>query len=306
MAGLQIFLFGCVRVIVNDLPVEEKLTPTSKKLLAFLLLQRQRLYPREVLADKFWSESSQEKARASLNTALWRLRCILEPEGVPRGTYLIVTSQGEVGFNPHGQCWLDTDAFESCISQGLLKPYEEIDPQKVEELERNLALYQGELLEDMYSDWAIFERERLRSLYIKCLSYLMNYHKRHAEYEKSIDYGQLILKVDPLREEVHRELMRLYQVCGMRPLAVRQFNLCRQLLDDELHIVPMDETWTLYKQISTGDATAEALLESGSTKVSIQMPLVLLRQIARSMERLCGQFQDAIALIDQQYKEKME
>ena len=89
MGILQVALFGGIHVSHNNWRTEAKLTREIQALLAYLLLQRHRAHPREVLAGLFWAENSQEKARRALNTALWRLKKALEPEGIPAGTYLI-------------------------------------------------------------------------------------------------------------------------------------------------------------------------------------------------------------------------
>jgi DNA-binding SARP family transcriptional activator len=91
-------------------------------LLGYLLLPRHRAHPREVLADKFWGEHSHEKERWALNTALWRWKKALEPEGIPARTYLINTHSGEVSFNRESQYWLDGECFEQETNQLIAYP----------------------------------------------------------------------------------------------------------------------------------------------------------------------------------------
>jgi hypothetical protein len=66
----------------------------------------------------------------------------------------------------------------------------------------------------------------------------------------AIRYAQAILDHDALREDVHRELMRLFLHSGQRALALRQFELCRAALKRELAIQPMPETLALYAGIA--------------------------------------------------------
>ena len=82
MTVLRVFLFGHVRITYADQPAPVKVTPACQALLAYLLLQRQHSHARELLAGLFWSDYSQERARNCLNTTLWRLRRVLEPETV--------------------------------------------------------------------------------------------------------------------------------------------------------------------------------------------------------------------------------
>jgi DNA-binding SARP family transcriptional activator len=111
MSVLRICLLGQVRIAHADLPSPVKLTHTVQALLAYPLLQRQRSQPRETLAGLFWGDYSQERARSCLNTTLWRLRQVLEPDGIPRGTYLLTISTDEVGFNLESDYWLDVATF---------------------------------------------------------------------------------------------------------------------------------------------------------------------------------------------------
>jgi DNA-binding SARP family transcriptional activator len=84
---------------------------------------------------------------------------------------------------------------------------------------------------------------------LRALAKLMVYYGTKGRYEEAIAYGQRILSLDPLREEVHRELMRYHQLAGRRAGALRQFELCRRVLREELDIEPMPETIALYRRI---------------------------------------------------------
>ena len=255
MGTLRIFLFGGVRVFHGRCQSEIGLTRAVQGLLAYLLLHRQRVHPRDVLLEIFWGEHTEERARNCLNTALWRLRRVLEPDGVPRGTYLLTTPSGEVGFNARSNYWLDVAAFEARATQVLARPLSALGPSEIEELAAAEQLCTSDLLEGFYDDWALRERERLRCLRLNTLVGLMRYHKQRADYAQSLTFGERILALDPLREEIHRDMMRLYVESGQRALAIRQYESCRAILDAELGIAPMEETQALYAQIAPKAAT---------------------------------------------------
>lgn len=123
----------------------------------------------------FWEEHSQEKARRALNTAVWRLKKALEPAGTPAGTHLISAHCDEVGFNCQSQYWLDVEVFERETIHLIARPTQTADESHVQELEKILEVYRGELLENHYDDWALRGRERLRAIYLKSLVYLREY-----------------------------------------------------------------------------------------------------------------------------------
>jgi DNA-binding SARP family transcriptional activator len=231
-------------------PVEDKMHRAVKGLLAYLVLFH-RVHAREVLLGLFWGNYSEFRARKGLNTALWRLRKVLEPAGVPRGTYLITMSMGKVGFNRQSNYFLNVAEFENHTQKALAKPYNTLTAGEARTLEDVLNLYTGDLLEGFYDDWALRERERLYSLELRGLVHLLKYFRHHKDYEKALSCGQKILDLDPLREEIHREMMRLHTANRQRTLAVRQYETCCRLLDDELDVGPMEETRTLHDQICT-------------------------------------------------------
>jgi DNA-binding SARP family transcriptional activator len=177
------------------------------------------------------------------------LRKALEPKGVPRGTYLITTSTGKVGFNRQSNYSLDVADFEKYTQKALAKPYHSLTAGEVRQLENAINLYKADLLEGFFDDWALRERERLYSLELRGLAHLLKYHRRQRDYEKALVYGQKILDLDPLREEIHREMMRLHAANRQRTLALRQYEHCCRILDDELDVGPMAETRTLHDQI---------------------------------------------------------
>ncbi len=55
--------------------------------------------------------------------------------------------------------------------------------------------------------------------------------------------------MDPLREEAHRQVMRLYAWSGQRNAAIHQYRECVGILEQELGVTPLAETTELYEAI---------------------------------------------------------
>jgi len=292
METLQITLFGLVSVVHPHANGPLQLQRSTQALFAYLLLQ-QHLVPRDVLMDVFWVDRSPDRARSSLTTALWRLRQLLEPDEVTPGTYLVSGSMGEVGFNWDSGHFLDTKSFEQHIGPLLRKPNAELRDHDIELIEQVLTLYRGELLEGMYDDWALRERERFRSLHLNCLTRLMEFYASHNDLERSITLACEILRRDPMREEIHRALMRLYLESGQRSLALSQYIQCRDLLSQEWGVLPLQETMALYQQIlASSQAGAQKAAGHASSQEIAQLldELHLVRhsivEAARALERI--------------------
>jgi DNA-binding SARP family transcriptional activator len=296
MGILQVTLFGGIRITKNNWTTEIKIPREVQLLLAYLLIHRHRPRPREVVAGIFWGELGQERAHASLSNTLWKLKKVLEPDGIPAGTYLVNNHAGEVGFNRESQYWLDVEVFEQETCHLLASPPHNADESNIHDLEKILGLYQGEFLEGSYKEWALGERERLRILYLKSLRYLLQYSRLHGLYEDGLAYGQQILNVDPLREDIHREMMRLYQDNGQRALAVRQYEACRMTLAKEFSIAPMEDTQALYTAILT-EADRSHSPTACNQQTSIDQAIGQLRQANQTIDLAKEQIQLALQLI---------
>lgn len=299
MDNLHIFLFGGVRVMDNTLLTELKLTRVTQALLAYLILFRARTHSREVLSELFWSEHSLERGRGCLNTAVWRLRSALEPKGSPRGTYLLTSQGGELGFQHASQYWLDVEVFEDQVRRTLAKPVQSLTQQNLQEFESALQLYRGELLDGLYFDWALRERERLRVQYLNSQAYLMAHYHLQKDYPNSLVCGQHILNLDPLREEIHRQVMQLYRESGQRAMAVRQYEICRMGLAQELGLQPMEETRVLYGKILS-EVDKPLLPGVDREQTDLQQALHQLREAGQAIEQAREQMQKAVQLIERQ------
>jgi DNA-binding SARP family transcriptional activator len=309
MQGLRVKMFGSLQIVRSadvghpdpcDEYVQEPCSRRAQALLAYLLLHRSRMHRREVLAGVLWGEASEERARGALRTTLWRLRRAIEPAGVPTGRYLVTTSQGEVGVRVGIDVWVDVAAFEEAVAKAVAGRPEALQEEHAAQLELSLRLYEGELLEGFYDDWVLRERERLRALYLQALACLMHSAAKRADLKAAIDHGRRLLVEDPLRESVHREVMRLYLRDGQRAEALRQFAECRRILDEELQVEPMAETLAVYRQVVGSTAPASAargiprsrLLE---TMDNLKKAFVELR---RAQDELNGAIQEMAALTD--------
>ncbi len=257
MSRLEVHLFGTLMVHLNGNALHFSITPILRRLFSYLLLNHRQTYPRHVLIENIWENHEEIRARQCLNSALWRLRNLFEIDGTPRGTYIITTTADEVGFNWECNHFIDLMEFERNARTYLRIPFQSLNKEQVHCLEKTLNLYKGDLLPGLFDEWVIRERERMRYLYLSALSQLMMYHIKEGQYQKSLECGQTILQLDPLREDIHRNMMRVYSETGQRALAIRQYESCRDFIRRELGITPMPETETLYTVIAQNNHNNE-------------------------------------------------
>lgn len=241
MQPLRIRMLGGLHVSRGEQPLGGFPTQKSRGLFAYLALNRGRSHSRGTLVGRFWGDSPESVARKNLRTDIWRIRAVLEPEGVAPGSCLFVC-QDEVALSASADHWLDVHEFEARLDEAGTG---EADERVAGLLRAAVELYRGDLLEGVDDDWCIFERERLRLRYLSALERLMGHHQGRGEWTEVAAYGQRLLASDPFREHVHRAVIRCHLALGDRAAALRQFETCARLLRQELEAEPCAETLAL-------------------------------------------------------------
>lgn len=246
---LRIYLFGGLNVFRGEQPLPGFPTQKSRGLFAFLALHHGRSHSRSTLVGRFWGDSPESVARKNLRTDIWRIRTVLEPQGVEPGSCLAV-GQDEVALRTGVDHWLDIHAFEDTLDQAAVT---EAGDEQARLLRAAVELYRGDLLEGVYDDWCIFERERLRLRYLDALERLIRHHDARGEWTEAAAFAQRLLANDPLREHVHRAVIRCHLALGDRAAALRQFDTCARLLRQELEVEPSADTLALAVEARGGE-----------------------------------------------------
>lgn len=239
--SLLIHLLGCFEIQYpgdkdeSPQPLLMPATLKSQSLLAYLIVHRRQPHSRDHLAELFWGDRPDRKARRSLSTALWQVhRCL------SRDDFLLCTP-ASVQFNPETSLWLDVQAFEAQAARS--------DPAS---LQAAVDLYRGDFLNNFYDDWVFSERYRLESLLLDVLARLMTAQEAFGHHAGALAAARQLLDRDPLREDAHRSAMRAQCRLGQRHAALSQYRTCQQLLRQELDAAPMAETQALYQAILDG------------------------------------------------------
>jgi DNA-binding SARP family transcriptional activator len=256
MASLTVTLFGALRLQWGDEPSTQVPSGKIRNLLAYLLLNRHTTHAREHLAGLFWGDQEDQKARHCLNTALWRLNRLLDAAHPGAHPYLRADAQ-TIGWNRASDLCLDVDEFESrCALADQMG--DDAPDQQARLYQQAVEGYRADLLTDCYEDWCLIERERLRARYLHALGRLMAYHRERRAYDVAIECGRRILICDPLREEVHRDLMVCFLALNRPADALRQYRTCEELIRRELDEEPMPETQALLPRIIGANRRARA------------------------------------------------
>lgn len=259
---LTIRLFGVPQILIGGKPPQTMPTRKGMLLLAMLAVNRARPMDRSALAYDLWGDTTEARARRNLNTEIWRLRAILGDA--------ILSDAKTVGFSPELSCRIDIMEFESVD-----------DSSGIEALEAALSAYRGEFLGGLYDDWAILKREHYRDRYIHYLDRAARLYQSSFMPQKAIGAIKSILQCNPIHEESHQRLMRLYMETGDHVAAVRQYRQCADILKRELELQPLPETQALYEWVlkqSRQAADSFAALQPGRVYVGREDYLRLLEK----------------------------
>lgn len=281
---LQIHLLGLPRILLGNSRIDTYPTEKAKLLFFYLLLFRNVGHTRSRLAGLFWGDSSETQARRALSTALWRLRQWLKSPQL-NATPLLLFDDQQVAFNTSSPTWFDVAEFEAQITRAK-QMVVQVPQLAVGSFERAIELYRGELLEGCYADWCLIERNRLHELYLQALLHLMVFYGGRHEYEQAIGYAKRILTDDPLREDVQRELMKLFVLDQQPAEALLQYRRCETVLREELGIDPMPETQVLFRQLvlgSVAELSELSLTRTGTARATPGLARPILQEIDAAM-----------------------
>jgi DNA-binding SARP family transcriptional activator len=267
MAHVRVQVFGKLRLQNGDTRLEHFPTRRVEELLGYLLINQKTPIPRDRLVEVLWPDSSPANGRASLSTALWRLKTVFGQIEAADQEYISSTRES-IAFSPKKPVAFDLVEFERYLDKAAKA---KSDKQRIGALQSAVALYKGGFCEGIYAEWCLVERERLERSYIRALGVLMSIHISQGKYDRAIPFGKKILTLDPLREEVHRALMSCYLALDRRVDAVRQFQSCANLLQRELNVLPMGETIDLFRHII--DDRVEDRSSNGSLPAAYQSRL---------------------------------
>lgn len=272
MARIELFLLGPPRLERDGVPLQFD-TRKILALVAYLAVSdleaEGRRHSRDSLIALLWPELEPSRARANLRRNLSLLRTALE------GEWLVVDRQ-TIGTDPNADFGLDVERFVRLVRAWETHDHapEQVCPRCLEALAEAATLYRGDFLEGFgvrdtvaYDDWQFFQAEGFRQELALALERLVHGYGAHGNHEAALLCARRWLALDPLHEPAHRQLMQLYAQTGQRSAALRQYQECVRILDEELGLAPTEETRTLYEQIRTRRPVGRGLsLAMGAAK----------------------------------------
>jgi DNA-binding SARP family transcriptional activator len=131
----------------------------------------------------------------------------------------IVTRRGGYMLDPE-QIWLDADQFESECRDGLALFAQGDASAAATRLERALALYRGDLMaENLYAEWALEERDRLRELAGQGLRAMVGLARSTGDLDTAAGHARRLAAMEPFDMDVQRDFI---EICLSRGAGARR------------------------------------------------------------------------------------
>ncbi len=211
----------------------------AQALMAYLAVVKGQSAGRDQLVNLLWAGSDPQRARQSLRQTLASLTKALGEDAEE-----VLRSEGqEIGL-VSGAVSVDVVEMEWLLAEGSMQS-----------LIESKSLYRGDFLAGLaieapeYEEWAQDLRGQLRDMIVVGMEELFDQQAEGEEIGAAVATGNQVIRIDPLREDMHRKLIKLYARKGMRSSALAQYRACRDILAGELGVEPDEETRDLVKDL---------------------------------------------------------
>ena len=235
MTQLKFFLFGTPRFVQND----HEIAFRRRKALALMsyVVMKKQPQNRDKLCAMLWSNFDTDRARNNLRRELSVLKSNL-------GDGILKADSSQIWIDPDADLWVDVDVYLRSSREAGNKAHFS-PPDKLQELEDSTQLYQDDFLAGFglsdspaFDEWQYFATENLRRSLSETLQTLIYWYIEQSDFIKAIEHCQRWLALDQLHEPAHRQLMQLLAWSDQHTSALRQYETCVTLLQQELDVLP--------------------------------------------------------------------
>lgn len=249
---IEFRILGPVEVRGPDGDVVRISSPFQRALLTRLILDADRVVPRDALVEDLWEADPPREPENALRYHVWKLRDALDPGRPPRteGRHL---RTGEPGYRlDAGDVWIDRQVFERLIDEGRAVLHG--NPERAHRaFTEALGLWRGEALGGV-DDWEFARRERRRldELRLQALEGRIDADLALGAGEDLVAELEELVDRHPWRERLCGQLMVALDRSGRRAEALEVYRRTRALFAEELGIEPTPELQRVEEDILLG------------------------------------------------------
>ena len=209
----------------------------AARVMAFLLAEYPQGLRRDKIIDTLWPEINLSRGNSQFHSTLYRLRRVLSKEAV-------ICEDNLYRINPDWESRYDVSEFEHLSSRGQ-------GDDRAAHLARvqGIALCHTPFFEACEGEWCDQMRRALETELVELMIREARYQAQQAAIDTAEGLYLRTLGVDSLDERAHRGLMWCKNRRNDRAGALRQYQSCVRLLENEIGVTPSPETTQLYQAI---------------------------------------------------------
>jgi DNA-binding SARP family transcriptional activator len=235
--SLEVHALGPGYVLIDGQPVRdwEGLLP---RLLFFFVLDRP-MATRSDICQAFWPELPTEQAVNVFHVTKRRLHKVL-------GFDVLMHEGNFYQISPEVDVQYDVLDFVDALVAGRGAASTE---DAAAAWQHAIDTYRGMYLQGNEAPWIVDRRDDFRQGYLEALTELARIQAQAGESERALGLYLRAVGEYPNREDIHREVIRLYGQLGRRSEAAEHYHKLERNMREQFGIAPSPETQAVYQEV---------------------------------------------------------
>lgn len=259
-------LFGKFSLESGAARLDEEMLHSKKltRLLAYIMINRDRNISHQELIDIFWEDKS-KNPQGALKNLMYRLRTSLKALG---GEDYIYTMAGAYRWNPDIPVETDYQLFEKLAGE-IRK--EADDAAKKELCKTAIASYRGNISQQIGTEtWILPKVTWYRSIFMDVVKELGSIYEREEDWGSLEELCNGALHMDTMDEDLHYWIIKSLWGRNKNDLAMLHYENVSKMLYDSLGIRATEKLQSIFKEIV--EKTDGHVTDIGSLLLEIKEP----------------------------------
>jgi DNA-binding SARP family transcriptional activator len=248
---LRVYLTGRLAVEGPDGMFEEADLPGNQARVALAALAVERIpLGRERLAQIVWGDQLPDGWSGSLNSMISKTRALFDRIGAD-GKAVITSSGGAYQVVLPPGAWVDVEVAQRGLdrAEGFHRRGD-VD-QALPEATSASAVFRRPFLSGVYRDWVADVRTRHELGLYRCYEVLSDGWRIQGDPQLAASIAEQAITLDPFRETGYRLLMEAELARGDTVAALRVFDRCERMMQDEFGATPSSATLAILERART-------------------------------------------------------
>lgn len=234
-SGVEVYCFGAGQIFLNG-ELVNTWDGNLPRLLFFFILDKSTATRGEI-CENLWPELPLTQAVNVFHVTKRRLHKAI-------GRDVLFYENGLYRIDPSLNAHYDVIEFVSALASSRTAEDLEI---KAKQLMTAIEIYKGHFLQGFDESWVVRRRNDFRCGYVEALVSLAGIREVEGFHESALALLLRAAAEAPDREDIHREVIRLFGLLGRRIEAAEYYNEMKAVLHDRYHLQPAEETQQVYR-----------------------------------------------------------